>query len=139
VEDPLGQAMEILVPITGSGVSRRGAEVVLAIAQAASAPITALAIASTGARSESEGPHARGHDFAILQEVERLAGYFDVDVQRLVGKGDTRDAILKVAGKSRRRLIVLGVSRRPGETLSFGRLVAGLLDGSENSLLLISS
>jgi hypothetical protein len=34
---------------------------------------------------------------------------------------------------------VLGVSRRPGETLSFGRLAAGLLEQSDHSLLLVSS
>ena len=56
-----------------------------------------------------------------------------------VGKGDTQEAIRTAVGKSRRCLIVLGVSRRPGETLSFGRLAAGLLEQSEHSLLLVSS
>lgn len=139
VEDPLGQAMEILVPITGSGVSLNGAEVALAIAQAASAPITALAIASAGAGSESESRHGRGDNEEILREIGRIAGYFDVDVRRLVGEGDTQEAIRKAAGGSSRCLIVLGVSRRPGEALSFGRIAAGLLDKSEHSILLISS
>jgi Kef-type K+ transport system membrane component KefB/nucleotide-binding universal stress UspA family protein len=138
-EDPLGKSMEVLVPITGSGVSRNGAEVALAIAKAASAPITALAIASAGARSESESRNASGDDTEILREVARLAKYFDVDVHRRVGEGDTQEAIRKAAGKGRRCLIVLGVSRRPGESLSFGSLAAGLLDQSEHSLLLVSS
>ncbi len=139
VEDPLGQAMEILVPITGSGVSRNGAEVALAIAKAASAPITALAIAAAGARSESESRSANWDDTEILREMARLGKYFDVDVRRLVGEGDTQEAIRKASGNSRRCLIVLGVSRRPGELLSFGSLAAGLLDQSGSSLLLISS
>jgi nucleotide-binding universal stress UspA family protein len=138
-EDPLDPAMEILVPIPGSGVSRNGAEVALAIAQAASAPITALAIASVGAPLESERRHGRREDVEILREIVRMAGYFNVGVRSLVGKGDTQEAVRTAVGKSRRCLIVLGVSRRPGETLSFGRLAAGLLKQSEHSLLLVSS
>ena len=138
-KDPLGEAIEILVPITGSGPSLRGAEVALALAKAASAPITALAIASAGAKSASEGRHARGDNAKILREIVRLAKYFDVDVRRLVGKGDTQQAIRKAAGKRRRCLIVLGASRRPGESLSFGPVAAGLLDQSKHALLIISS
>jgi Kef-type K+ transport system membrane component KefB/nucleotide-binding universal stress UspA family protein len=138
-EDPLGQEMEILVPITGSGPSLRGTEVALALAQAASAPITALAIASTVAQSVSEGRHARKDDAEILREVERLAEYFDVDVRRFVGEGDTQEAIRKAASKMPRCLIVFGASRRPGESLSIGPLAAELLDKSEHALLLISS
>ncbi len=139
VQDPIDERMEILVPITGSGVSRKGAEVALAIAQAASAPITALAIASAGAQSASESLHAKEDDAEILREIARLAGYFEVEVRSLIGKEDTQEAIRKAADDCKRCLIVLGVSRRPGESLSFGRLAAGLLEHSAHSLLLISS
>jgi Kef-type K+ transport system membrane component KefB/nucleotide-binding universal stress UspA family protein len=138
-KDPLGQAIEILVPITGSGPSLRGAEVALALAKAASAPITALAIATAGAKSPSEGRHARRDNARILREVARLAKYFDVKVHRLTGKGDTQKAIRKAAGRKRRCLIVFGASRRPGESLSFGPLAADLLDQSTYALLIISS
>lgn len=139
-EDPLDEAMEILVPITGSGPSLRGAEVALALAQAASAPITALAIATAGAKSAGEGRHARGDNTKILREVTRLAKYFNVKVRnRRVGKGDTQIAIRKTVGKKRRCLIVLGASRRPGESLSFGPVAAGLLDQSKHALLIVSS
>ncbi len=138
-KDPLGKAIEILVPITGSGPSLRGAEVALALAKAASAPITALAIATAGAKSPSEGRHARGDDAKVLREVARLAKYFDVKVRRLAGEGDTQAAIRKAASRKRRCLIVLGASRRPGPSLSFGPLAAGLLEQSKHALLLISS
>ena len=111
----------------------------LALAQAASAPITALAIATAGAKSASEGRHARGDNAKILREIARLAKYFDVNVRRLVGEGDTQEAIRKAASKRHCCLIVLGASRRPGESLSFGPLAAGLLDQSKHALLLISS
>ena len=139
VKDPLGQPIEILVPITGSGPSLRGAEVALALAQAASAPITPLAIAAAGAKSASEGRHARGDDAKIVREIARLAKYFDVDVRPLVGEGDAQKAIRKAARGRNRCLIVFGASRRPGDPLSLGPVVAGLLDHSKHALLIISS
>ena len=135
----LGLTIEILVPITGSGPSRRAAEVALALAQAASAPITALAIANAGAQSMSEDRHARDVNAEILREIERLAGYFAVNVRGLIGEGDTHEAIRKAVGKGHCCLIVFGASRRPGDSLSLGPLPAGLLDQSEHALLLISS
>ena len=138
-KDPLGQAIEILVPITGSGPSLRGAEVALALAQAASAPVTALAIASAGAKSASEGRHARGDDDKALREIARMARHFDLKVHGLVGKGDPQAAIRKAASRKRRCLIVFGASRRPGEPLSLGPIAAGLLDHAKHALLLISS
>ncbi len=138
-DDPLGQALDILVPITGSGSSRRAAEVALALAQAASAPVTALAIANAGAQSVTEDRHAREVNDEILREIKRLAGYFDVNVNSRVGEGDTQEAIRKAVGKGHCCLIVFGASRRPGESLSLGPLPAGLLDQSEHALLLISS
>ncbi len=137
--NPLGKAIEILVPITGSGPSLRGAEVALALAQAVSAPITALAIATAGAKSSSEGRHARGDDAKTLKEIVQLAKHFDVKVRRLTGEGDTQQAIRKAASRKRSCLIVFGASRRPGESLSFGPIAAGLLDHSKHALLLISS
>jgi K+:H+ antiporter len=138
-EDPLGEKIEILVPITGSGPSLRGAEVALTLAKAASAPITALAIASAGAKSSSENRHAHRDNTQILREITRVAKYFGVEVRRRRGKGDAQTAIRKAAGKKHNCLIVLGASRRPGESLSIGPLAADLLDKSEHSLLLISS
>jgi nucleotide-binding universal stress UspA family protein len=138
-KDPLGEAVEILVPITGSGSSFRGAEVALTLAKAASAPITALAIASAVAKSPTEGRHARGDNTKILREVARLAKFIGVEVRRRVGKGATQKAIQESAGKKRRCLIVFGASRRPGEPLSFGPVAAGLLEQSKHALLIVSS
>lgn len=138
-ENPLDKVMEIVVPITGSGPSLRGMDVALNLAEAASAPITALAIASVVAQSESEGRHARRDDSEILREIRRMAKYFNVDVRPMKGEDDIQKAIRKAVSEPRRCLIVLGASRRPGEPLSFGPLAAGLLEESEQALLLISS
>ena len=48
------------------------------------------------------------------------------------------DAILRQARRSRSDLIVLGVSRRPGKTLSFGELATALLESSDRSLMFVA-
>ncbi len=138
-EAPSDAPLEVLVPITGSGVSRRGAEVALALAQAASAPITALAIASSDAQSEAEERRSKEDDAEILREVARLSEFFDVEVNRQVGEGDRAQAIQSAARDMSHCLIVLGVSRRSDESLSFGNLAASLVGQSEHSVLLVSS
>ena len=53
---------------------------------------------------------------------------------RPLGRGrDTPESQL-----GRHNLIVLGVSRRPGETLSFGSLATALLETSEKSLMFVA-
>jgi nucleotide-binding universal stress UspA family protein len=48
------------------------------------------------------------------------------------------DAILRQARLGGHNLIVMGVSRRPGETLSFGGVATAVLDASDRSLLFVS-
>jgi nucleotide-binding universal stress UspA family protein len=48
------------------------------------------------------------------------------------------DAILREARLGGRDVILLGVSRRPGEKLSFGELAAALLESSDRSLIFLS-
>jgi nucleotide-binding universal stress UspA family protein len=49
------------------------------------------------------------------------------------------DAILKEARRGKYDLIVLGVTRRPGETLSFGNTAAAVLQSSDMSILFVAS
>ena len=49
------------------------------------------------------------------------------------------DAILKEARRGDYDLVILGVTRRPGETLSFGNTAAAVLESSDISILFIAS
>jgi nucleotide-binding universal stress UspA family protein len=51
----------------------------------------------------------------------------------------TADAILRQARLGKHNLIVMGVARRPGETLSFGDAAKALLEASDRSLLFLAS
>jgi nucleotide-binding universal stress UspA family protein len=143
LERPLQSALNILVPVTGTEASRRAAEIGIAIAQALGAPVTALYV-STGrsrraARSLRNALRSRRQHEAILRDVVEMADRYNVDIRTDV-KIDIAadDAILRHANANRATLIVMGVNRRPGETLFFGNVAAAVLEKSRRSILFVS-
>jgi nucleotide-binding universal stress UspA family protein len=144
LERPLQSALNILVPVTGTEASRRAAEIGVTIAQATGAPVTALYV-STGrskraARSLRNALRSRRQHEAILRDVVEMAERYNVDVRTDV-KVDVAadDAILRHANANRNTLIVMGVNRRPGDTLFFGNVAAAILEKSRRSILFVSS
>ena len=69
-----------------------------------------------------------------------MSEHYKIKIQTGVRTDITaEDAIMRQARRGGHNLIVLGVSRRPGETLSFGPIAAALLESSERSILFVSS
>jgi Kef-type K+ transport system membrane component KefB/nucleotide-binding universal stress UspA family protein len=144
LEGPMRSRLHILVPITGTEVSLQAAEVGLAIARATKAPITALYVSAGKsnrmARRLRNAVEPREQAEAILKEAVEMADRYDIDMRTAVKIDATvADAILRQAGASRYTLIVMGVNRRPGETLFFGEVTAAILERSQRSILLVSS
>jgi nucleotide-binding universal stress UspA family protein len=143
VEDPLRTGLDILVPVTGTEVSRRAAEVALALAQASSTPVTALYVLSSSpgaitVRRRYGGPRRAGE--AILKEIVGLADQYGVPIRTALRVNmAAEDAILRQARIGRYCLVVMGVSRRPGETLFFGNVAEAVLEGSDRTLLFVAS
>jgi nucleotide-binding universal stress UspA family protein len=52
---------------------------------------------------------------------------------------DPDAAILKQVAQRKHNLIIMGVGRRPGETLYFGETATAVLDDAEASLVLVAS
>jgi nucleotide-binding universal stress UspA family protein len=84
---------------------------------------------------------ANRDDAEIAAEIAQIAEHYEVKVNTVAAAraAEPVDAILREAGTGRHRLIVMGVSRRPGETLSFGNLAATLLERSPHSILFVES
>jgi Kef-type K+ transport system membrane component KefB/nucleotide-binding universal stress UspA family protein len=143
-DDPMKSRLHILVPITGTEVSLQATEVGIAIARATKAPITAVYVsAARPARVTGRLRNAvrlREQAEAILKEAVEMADRYGIDMRTAV-KTDAAvaDAILRQAGASRNTLIVMGVNRRPGETLFFGDVAAEILERSQRSILFLSS
>lgn len=132
----------ILVPITGSAVSRSGAEVAVALARATHSPLTVLYVVAQSRRAATMamlGTRRREQE-AVLKDIVRIADQNGVRVRTAVrAHTSAANAILEQAHRGRQNLIVMGVSRRPGQTLSFGEVAAAVLEESERSLLFVAS
>jgi nucleotide-binding universal stress UspA family protein len=111
------------------------------MARATNAQLTVLYVAprdSSGKRPRRKT--SRGHQEAILKEIAQLGGGYNLNIQTaMLADSAANDAILREAEKRKTNLIVLGVGRRPGDTLFFGDTAAGLLADANCSLLFVAS
>jgi Kef-type K+ transport system membrane component KefB/nucleotide-binding universal stress UspA family protein len=134
LEHPLGEKLNMLVPINGTENSRRAAEVAIAIARVSHAPLTALYVAPGGRK------RSRRYEEAILKDIVKLAETYDLDLHTAVRANVAADeAILKELSRKDYNLVVIGAGRRPGEKLFFGDTAATLLEKSKQSLLFVAS
>ena len=133
---------KIVVPVNGTEVSRRAAEVAFALARASDAQVTVLYVTSPPdgkkpgrGRSRAE----RRNDKAVLKDISALAKRYSVNVRRSMPENAAPvDAILKEA-KRGYDLIVVGANRRPGDTLFFGNTAAAILDRAPTAKLFVAS
>ncbi len=136
------QPGRILVPVNGTEISRRAAEVAFTLARASNAHVTALYVTRPTA-GQSNTPRqaqtARRNDEAVLNDLSALANRYGVRVRRSMRESPAPvEAILEEA-KRGYDLIVVGANRRPGETLFFGNTAAAVLDRSDTSTLFVAS
>jgi nucleotide-binding universal stress UspA family protein len=77
---------------------------------------------------------------AILRDVAVLGDTSGVTVRTAVRTSVAPEqAILRYAATGRYDLIVMGVNRRPGESLSFGHVADTVLAGSKRPVLFVAS
>ena len=135
LKEPIEGRLNILVPVNGTELSRRAAEVAIVLARASKAPLTALYVTAGGKKTRS-----RHYEEAILKDIVALAESYGLQLRTAVRADDVPDdAILKEMVRRRSNLVVLGVGRRPGDKLFFGDTAAALMEKSEKSLLFVAS
>jgi Kef-type K+ transport system membrane component KefB/nucleotide-binding universal stress UspA family protein len=144
--DPIGRPLNILVPVTGTAISRRGAELAMALAHASQGSVTALHVAGqqrprrSWRRRVGAAIAPAGSADAIIREIVRLGDPYGVTVTGAVRRVQpTEDAILQQVNAGQHNLLVMGVSPRPGDQLFFGQVAAELLDRAECSLLFVAT
>jgi Kef-type K+ transport system membrane component KefB len=145
-KDPAGGSdLSILIPVTGTRHSWRGAEVGLALARASLGSVAALHVARRRRPQPLRGFGAVGGAFgdnaaAILQEAVRLGDQFGVPMRTAVRtQVAAENAILSQLEAGEHNLVVMGVSPRPGTTLSLGDAAAAVLERSDRSILFVVS
>ncbi|MEA2905278.1 MAG: hypothetical protein QOI12_2665 [Alphaproteobacteria bacterium] len=139
LKNPQACPMNILVPVAGTEISRRAAEIAIEIGHVCKSSLTALHVAN---RRPVRGRQRRSRrqEQTILKDLVELADRYDVEIKTAVETQVAPDrAIVTAARRGRCDLIVLGVSRRAGEPLSFGDTAAAVIESAETSILLVSS
>ena len=135
-------ASNILVPVTGNEVSRRAAELAIATARACNASLTALYAANPAGRSSRRlrsGHAGRAEARAILDEVVEMAQRQDLKIRTAVhGEVAAHQAILTQARRSACDLLIMGVSRRPGDKLFFGDTAAAVFKHAPSSIVFLT-
>jgi Kef-type K+ transport system membrane component KefB/nucleotide-binding universal stress UspA family protein len=145
-EETARTRLKILVPVTGTAVSREGAELAIALAQASHGSVTALHVADgqrkrrSWRRQFSAAIAPLSSAEAIIREIVRLGDRYGIAVQGTVRHAEKpQDAILRQLKIGDYNLLVMGVSPRPGDQLFFGQVPAELLDQAECSVLFVAS
>jgi nucleotide-binding universal stress UspA family protein len=142
LSQPQACPLNILVPINGTDVSRRAAEIAISIGRASKSRLTALYVASnnSNATRRIRGFRSQRQEEAILKEIVELADRYGYDITTAIETGATRDKpIISVAKQRGHDLIVMGVSRRSGQTLDFGDTAAAIFEYADCSILFVSS
>src|ERR1700736_5277224 len=100
-QETVGTRLNILVPVTGTPISRQGAELAIALAQASQGSLTALHVAG-GQRRRSWRRHVGAalapatSAAAIIREIVRLGDPYGVEVKGAVRSVRTpQEAILR--------------------------------------------
>jgi Kef-type K+ transport system membrane component KefB/nucleotide-binding universal stress UspA family protein len=135
----------ILIPVNGTDVSRRAAETGFALARAAGSRVSALYVASgrsdgTGRSRIRRGADTWRNEEAVLKDIAELADRYDASVRTALRvDAAVEEAILREAKRGGYDLIVLGVTRRPGDTLFFGNMAAAVLERCDTAILFVAS
>lgn len=141
LKQPMPDALNILVPVSGSGVSKRGAEVAVALTQAGSGALRVIYVATTRDKGAQRGAsRGLGQEAGILKDASDLAARYDVDITTTLRVNRAPEAaILREIDTTDVDLVVMGVDRIEANHLSFGGVADAVLRQSKVSVLLVSS
>ncbi|HEX2592620.1 MAG TPA: universal stress protein, partial [Rhizomicrobium sp.] len=128
---------KILVPVNGTEVSRRAAEIALALARPHRARVKALYIApAEGGRRASL---SRRREEAVLKDIADLGERYNVPVQTAMRTSVAPDVATCSEAANGAAMIVMGVTQRPGEELFFGSTATAILGKCKGPIMLVAS
>jgi nucleotide-binding universal stress UspA family protein len=132
----------ILVPVSGSGVSQRGAEIAIAIAHASGARLHLVYVSTTRDEGTRRGTSngAQERQSQVLSETAAAAARYELEVTTSIrNDAAPEQAIIEEIDAVAADLVVLGVDRLQGDKLDFGAVAAFVLARSPAPVLLVST
>ncbi|MET0222199.1 MAG: cation:proton antiporter [Tardiphaga sp.] len=128
----------VLVPVSGSGVSLRGAEVAVAIAHARGARLHLVYVSTTRDQGARSGAQERASQ--VLKETTTIAERYELEVTTEIrADAAPEQAIIQEIDAVGADLVVMGVDRLQGAVLDFGAIAAAVLARSSAPVLLVST
>jgi nucleotide-binding universal stress UspA family protein len=111
------------------------------VAKATGAAITAAYFREpVQAASLSRVSDAKDVHRAAFEQLDQIASFYQIAVDKVTQEDASPElAILKHARRGRFNLIILGVSKRAGENLSYGGVADTLLDTADRSFVFIET
>ncbi|HEY4862401.1 MAG TPA: universal stress protein [Xanthobacteraceae bacterium] len=127
------------MPINGTEIARRGAELAITLARACDCPLTVLHITNTGARTQRiwRGFYAGEQAHAVIGEVAEMGQRHGVRMSTVVRTDIAPDAAILSHAKNV-DLLIMGVSRRPGDKLFFGDTATAVFQHAPGSILFLA-
>ncbi|MBN9243212.1 MAG: cation:proton antiporter [Mesorhizobium sp.] len=133
----LDENATILVPVNGTEVARRAADLALAIARPTGASVRALYVSSTAKGARTSLSHR--HEEATLKDISDLGERYGVPVRTdLRTHRAAAETICREAAKGA-ALVVMGVAQRSGRELLLGDTAAGVAARCEVPLVLVAA
>ena len=81
----------------------------------------------------------RRNELGMLKDIAALAERYDVPLRNATRTDMAPDAAILREADRGYDLVILGVSRRPGDVLFFGNTAAAVLERSPTSILFVAS
>jgi nucleotide-binding universal stress UspA family protein len=131
---------KILLPVNGTEISRRAADLALAIARPQRVPVRALYV-SRRARSKRSPASRFSHrrEEAALKEIVSLAERYGVPVETAIRTRGVPDQAICKEAASGISLVVMGVTRRAGEELDFGETATAVIGKCNGPIILVAN
>ena len=135
-----GEALRILVPITGAQAARRGAELAAALFPSDECALTALLVAESGQTTARLSRRRREAEDALFEDMRALAGRYGHDRVEFARRQNQvpHAAILDEARRQDAVLIAMGLERRT-ESALLGETADALLRDWPGALVLLYS
>ncbi|MER9222500.1 cation:proton antiporter [Mesorhizobium sp. M0644] len=129
----------ILVPVNGTQVARRAADLALALARPNRARIKVLYVSQKAAKGRRSTSVSHSREEAVLKDIADLAGRYGLHIDTAFHTRVTPDkAITREAAKGA-AIVVMGVTQRPGEDLFFGETAGAVLAACNCPVVLLAS
>ncbi|TKB81874.1 MAG: potassium transporter, partial [Mesorhizobium sp.] len=129
----------ILVPVNGTQVARRAADLALALARPNRARVKVLYVSQRAAKGHRSTSVSHSREEAVLKDIADLAGRYGLHIDTAFHTRVTPDkAITREAAKGA-AIVVMGVTQRPGEDLFFGETAGAVLAACNCPVVLLAS